>query len=121
VTWLLIKIGIRVVVFGATFAIVSWKDRRVSVHPRYALPLVAVVFALLNAGLYWLLRPVLDLATMGSLGLLMPFLLNGGFLYATARLLRPLKIEGIWPMLRLSGILTAVHGVLWLFLDYIKW
>jgi len=121
VTWLLIKIGIRVVVFGAVFGLYSWKDPRVTVRPKYALPLVALVFAVINTALYWLLKPVLNLATLGSLGLVMPLVLNGAFLYATARLLRPLKIDGFWPMLWLSGVLTLAHGTLWLFLDYIHW
>jgi hypothetical protein len=121
VTWLLIKLGVRVVVFGLVFGLVSWKDPRVAVRPRYALPLVAVVFALFNTLLYWLLNPILNLATMGSFGLVMPFILNGAFLYATVRLIRPLKIEGIWPMIKLAGLLTVAHGVLWVFLDYITW
>jgi hypothetical protein len=54
VTWLLIKIGIRVVVFGAVFGLYSWKDPRVIVRPKYALPLVALVFAVINTALYWL-------------------------------------------------------------------
>jgi uncharacterized membrane protein YvlD (DUF360 family) len=121
VTWILIKLGIRVAVFGLVFGLVSWKDPRVAVRPRYALPLVAVVFALLNTALYWLLKPTLNLATMGSLGLVMPFLLNGVFLYTTKRLLRPLQIEGMWPMVKLAGVLTLAHGLLWVALDYIHW
>ena len=120
-TWLLIKLGIRVVVFGTVFGVYSWKDSRVTVHPKYALPLVALVFAVLNTALYWLLQPILNLATLGSLGLVMPLVLNGAFLYATAKLLRPLRIDGFWPMLWLSAVLTLAHGALWLFLDYIHW
>jgi hypothetical protein len=121
VTWILIKLAIRFVVFGAVFGLMTWKDKRVRVHPRYALPLVAAVFALLNTGLYWLLKPILNLATMGTLAFVLPFALNGVFLYVTARLLRPLRIEGIWPMVVLSFFLTVAHGVLWVGLDYISW
>ena len=120
-TWVLIKIAIRFVVFGLVFGLMMWRDKRVRVHPRYALPLVAAVFALLNTGLYWLLKPVLNLASLGTFAFAMPFLLNGVFLYVTQKILRPLRIEGIWPMVVLSFFLTVAHGVLWLFLDHISW
>lgn len=120
-TWILIKLAIRFVVYGLVFGLMAWRDKRVRVHPRYALPLVAAVFALLNTGLYWILKPVLNLATLGSLAFVMPFALNAVFLYGTERLLKPLRIEGIWPMLVLSLFLTLAHGALWLGLDHISW
>jgi len=117
VTWILIKLGVRLAVFGLVFGLVAWKNEKVTVKPNYALPLVAAVFALLNTGLYWLLEPILNLATLGSIALLMPFLLNGVFLYATDRLLKQLKIEGLWTKVVLAALLTAAHGILWLALD----
>lgn len=121
VTWILIKLGIRFVVFGGAFALVMHRDKRVQIQPRYALPLVALVFALLNTGLYWILSPVLNLATFGAFGMLMPFALNAVFLYGTQRILKPLRIDGIWPMIVLSGALTVAHGVLWVILDWKSW
>jgi len=117
VTWILIKLAIRLVVFGVVFGVVAWRNKKVTVKPKYALPLVALVFALLNTGLYWILKPILNVATLGSLALLMPFILNGAFLYVTERLLKPLKIEGLWTKVVLAGFLTAAHGALWLALD----
>ncbi len=102
VIWLLIKLGIRFVVFGLVFGLITWKHEKVTIQPKYAIPLVAAVFALLNTALYWILRPVLNLATLGSMALLMPFILNGAFLYATERLLKPLKIEGVIPTAQLD-------------------
>ena len=120
-TWILLKLAIRFVVYGLVFGLFTWRDKRVSVQPRYALPLVAAVFALMNTGLYWLLKPILNLATLGTMALLLPFALNGAFLYMTDRVLKPLRIDGIWPMVVLSFFLTVAHGVLWFGLDYISW
>jgi hypothetical protein len=116
-TWLLIKFGIRFLVFGGIFAFVAWKDERVTVQPKWALPLIGLVFAVMNTGLYWLLKPVLNLATLGAMGFLMPLVVNGLLLYATNRVLRPLQIKGIMPMFWLAVYLTAAHGALWLVLD----
>lgn len=118
-TWILIKLGIRFGVFGAVFGFAIWKNEKVNVEPKYAIPLVAAVFALLNMGLYWVAKPVLNLATFGSLAFVMPFILNTVFLYVTNRLIRPLKIDGILTMAWLAFLLTVAHGALWLVLDKI--
>ena len=119
VTWILIKLAVRFVVFGIVFGVVAWKMEKVTIRPKYAVPLVAGVFAILNTALYWLLKPILNLATLGSLALLMPFLLNGLFLYATERLVKHLEIEGLWTKVVFAAILTGAHGVLWVALDVV--
>ena len=73
---LLVKLGARFLVFGAVFAFAARKNPKITVKPRYALPLVALVFALLNTGLYFLLKPVLNIATLGMASLVVPFVLN---------------------------------------------
>jgi hypothetical protein len=117
---LLIKLGVRVVVFGGVLGFAIWKNEKVRVQPKWAIPLVALVFALLNTGLYWV-KPILNLATLGTLWFVLPFVLNGFFLYATDRLLRKVKvkveIEGILTMAWLAFLLTCAHGALWLVLD----
>jgi uncharacterized membrane protein YvlD (DUF360 family) len=116
-TPLLIKLAVRFVVFGAVFGIALRRNKKVSIQPKIALPVVALVFALLNTGLYWLLKPVLNFATLGAAWLLLPFALNATFLWATRRLIRPLKIEGTMTMLWLAVWLTAAHGLCWFVLD----
>lgn len=116
---LLIKIGVRLVAFTLVFAFVAWRSPHVTVRPRIALPLVGLVFAFLNTGLYWLGRPILDFATLGAGWLLVPFILNGLFVWATARLLRVLHVDGVRPMVWLAVLLTAVHGLSWLILDHL--
>ena len=116
-TAIAIKLGVRFLVFGGAFGFAVWKNKKVVVQPRYAIPLVALVFALLNTGMYWLLKPVLNVATLGTMWFLMPFLLNGFFLWGTDRVLRPLKIEGVLTMAWLAGLLTLAHGALYVVLD----
>jgi uncharacterized membrane protein YvlD (DUF360 family) len=108
----LIWLGIRFVVFGVALTFAMKKVKDVKVTPPHALPLVALVFALLNTLLYWLLAPVLNLVTLWTLWFLVPFLANGVFLYVTDRILKPLKIEGMVAFLKTAGIVTVAHLVL---------
>lgn len=80
------------------------------------------MFATLNTALYWMLKPVLNLATLGALGFIMPFVANMLFLYVTLKIFEKKKwfeIDGLIPTLWMAGILTLVHGALWVGLDYI--
>jgi hypothetical protein len=109
------------------------------------MPLIAGFFALLNTGLYWLLKPVLNLASFHAVWFLMPLVLNLIFLVATARVFQPhdlqtsghartgkdappppkpsrrpsLHIDGIMAFLYLAVLLTVAHGVLWFGIDYL--
>ena len=120
-TPVLVKLALRVLVFGLVFALAVKKHERIKLEPRWALPLVGLVFALLNTGLYWLLRPVLNLATLGAAALVVPLAVNGAFLWATqkavARARVKLTIEGLRPAIFLAVLLTVAHGVLYLALD----
>lgn len=120
-TWLLLKVLIRFAVFGLVFGVVAHRSDRVEIRPRLALPVVALVFALLNTGMYWVAKPVLNLATLGTLWVFMPLVLNGAFLWATHRLSRIMRIhmrvDGLATMLRLAVLLTVAHGALYVLLD----
>lgn len=116
-TALAIKLLVRVVVFGGVFAVAAHRHPKISIAPRVAIPLVGLVFALLNTGLYWILKPIVTMATLGGLALAIPLLLNGLFLWATARVLRPLKLAGARPMIYLAVLLTVAHGLLYVVLD----
>jgi hypothetical protein len=116
-TWFLIEIAIRFLVFGGVFWFAARRSDKIRIHPRYALPLVALVFGALNVGLYWLLAPVVNLATFGTMWIAVPFVINGALLYATSRVLRPLEIRGVLTMMWLAGLLTLAHGALYLGLD----
>ena len=120
----LIELGVRFVVFALVFWLAAWKLEKVRISPKWAVPLVGLVFAALNVGLYWLLKPILNVATIGLFGFAVPFVLNGLFLYATsrvvARLRTRLEIDGTLALVKMSVILTLAHGALWLIFENIR-
>jgi hypothetical protein len=146
-TGILIKLGVRLLIFGVVFYIAARRNPKIVIPVKWATPLVALVFALLNTGLYWALLPVLDLATLGALGFAMPLIVNILLLWATVRFFawdklprfvvtasktddkkkkeekgeaKPLfAIDGIFAMLWMALIVTVAHGVLWFALDYV--
>jgi hypothetical protein len=122
VTGILIKLGARLVVFGLVFFLAARRNPKIKLPKKWATPLIALVFALMNTALYWALTPVLNLATLGALGFLMPFVVNLLFLYATVRIFASRKwieIESTMTYLWLALILTVAHGLLWFGLDYL--
>ena len=122
VTGILIKLGARLVVFGLVFYLAARRNPKIKLPKKWATPLIALVFALMNTALYWALTPVLNLATLGALGFLMPFVANLMFLYVTVRIFASRKwieIESAMTYLWLATILTVAHGLLWFGLDYV--
>jgi hypothetical protein len=131
-TGLLIKLGVRLIVFAGVFFVVARKHPKVAIHARWATPLVALVFALLDTAVYWVLVPIFDLATLGTLGLIAPLVANVLLLVATVKFFawdkiphikpdhKPMfEITGTFATLWLALILTAAHGALWFALDYL--
>ena len=135
-TWMLIKLGLRLVAFTAVFWLATRprrdkgvpKDKahvrppRISIQPRWAIPLIGVLFAGLNLGLYWLLRPLLNLASMGMFSIATPLAANALLLWGTTRIVARkqwLKVDGWMAAAWLCVALTAAHGALWLSLDYL--
>lgn len=121
-TWLLVKLGIRLLGFIGVFWLAAAKNPKIKIEPRWSIPLVAGMFAVFNVGLYWLLEPVLNLATFGAAWFAMPLVINLGFLIATLKVFEKKKwfvVEGIWATLSLALLLTAAHGVFWFGLDYL--
>ncbi len=138
-TWILVKLAIRLVAFTGVFWLATrprplkgrpptkdgkpeLRPPRVKIQPKWAIPLVGVLFAGLNILLYWLLRPVLDLATLRTFSFVMPLIVNGLLLWATAEIVKKkkwLQLDGMLAALWLAGMLTLAHGVLWVGLDYL--
>jgi putative membrane protein len=122
----LIKLGVRLVVFTLVFWVAAKKNEKIVFAKKWAPPVVALVFALLNIALYWLLGAVIDLATLGVASFVMPFIVNALLLAATRKVLdlrdwsrEWFKIEGIFAMLWMATFLTIAHGALWFALDYL--
>ena len=124
-TAILIKMAVRLVIFTAVFWFAAKKNDKVVFAKKWAPPVVALVFAVLNIALYWLLIPLFDLATLGAVGFAMPFIVNTLLLYATARIFQMprvkgwFEIQGIFATLWMATFLTIAHGVLWVALDYL--
>lgn len=149
-TWILVKLGIQLVAFTLVFwwaarppkgyvppapvtddKAKGRKDAspahrgpepRILIRPRWAVPLVGMLFAILNVALYWLLRPLLDLATLRTASFAIPFVVNGVLLWGTARIVQKkqwLKISGVLAAMWLAMVLTITQGVLWVALDYL--
>jgi len=134
-TWMLVKLGLRLVAFTAVFWFATRprrergapkdqapKPSRVTIQPRWAIVLIGFLFAALNTGLYSLLRPVLDLATLRMFSLIMPLVVNALILWGTVRLVEKrkwLRIDGWVAAAWLVGFLSLAHGALWLGLDYL--
>lgn len=120
--WILIKLAIRLVAFTLVFWVATRKNPKVRIQPRWALAPVAGIFALFNVGLYWLLRPVLNLATFNVAGFVMPLVINLLFLIATVRVFERkkwLQLDGMRAYLWLAVVLTLAHCVLYVGLDYL--
>ncbi|MEZ4402029.1 MAG: phage holin family protein [Kofleriaceae bacterium] len=121
-TWILIKLAIRLVVFTGVFWFAARKHPKITIEPRWSVPLVAGLFAILNVGLYWILRPVLNLATFNVAWFAMPLIINLLLLIATIRVFQNkkwLQIDGVMATLLMAGFLSIAHGVLYVALDYI--
>jgi uncharacterized membrane protein YvlD (DUF360 family) len=122
VTAILIKLGVRLVVFTAVFWVAAKKNDKVVFDKKWATPLVAFVFAVLNTALYWALAPILNVATLGAAGFAMPLVVNWLLLAGTVRIFESRKwfrIEGIFATMWMATFLTVAHGVLWFALDYL--
>jgi uncharacterized membrane protein YvlD (DUF360 family) len=109
---LVIKLALRVVLFGVALAFATRSISGVTITPRKALPLVALVLALLNAVAYTILSAALNIFTLGVFFFLVPFFANGVLLYAADRFLKPFHVDGMVPLVKLSAVMTLLHVVL---------
>jgi uncharacterized membrane protein YvlD (DUF360 family) len=120
---LLIKLGVRLVVFTGVFWVAAKKNEKIVFEKKWALPVVGLSFAILNTALYWALKPVMNIATLGAIGFLMPLIINGLLLAITVRIFQSkqhwFRIDSWMAMLWMAVVLTAAHGLLYLGLDYI--
>ena len=74
---------------------------------------VAVVFSLLNFFLGWLVKAVLfvpAILTLGLLFLIFPFVVNTVLLWLTDKLLRAFQIDSFGALLLSAAVITLVNG-----------
>jgi uncharacterized membrane protein YvlD (DUF360 family) len=103
---------VRCIVFGIAIAFVTRQNSGVTVQPRSALPVVALVFTLLNALLYGALKTVINFGTLFVLFLVVPFIANAILLWVTDKLMKSFKVEGLGSLAFASLIVTAAHFLL---------
>ena len=119
----LIKLGVRLVVFTGVFWLAARKNQSIVIEKRWATPLVGLAFAVLNTALYWALTPILNVATLGAAAFAMPLVINGALLALTewifARKHHWFRIDGFFAMMWMAIFLTLAHGALWIALDYL--
>ena len=106
---LLVKLLIRVVVFGIVIAFVTRRDSRVTVEPRSALPTVAGVFAVLNVLLYGVLATTLNIGTLFVLFFAVPFVANAILLWVTDKLVKSFRVDGLPALAFASLCVTFAH------------
>lgn len=119
---MLVKLGVRLLVFTAVFWIAAKKNKSIVFDKKWATPIIALTFAVLNTGLYWMLKPILNLATMGAVAFAMPLVINGALLLATERAFQSRKwfrIDGLIALVWMAIFLTLAHGALWVAIDYL--
>ena len=112
-----IYLAIRLVVFVAVFWVAARNNEKVVFDKKWALPIVALAFAILNAALYLALKPIAEIVTLGVVGFAMPMVLNLFLLAVTVRIFQSRKwfhIDGLFAMLWMATFLTIAHGALWL-------
>ncbi len=109
---MVVKLLVKVVVFGVALTLVCRRDPGVKVTPRSALPMVAAVFAVLNTFLYGILATGLNLVTLFAFFFLVPFAVNAILLLVTDRFVKPFKIESLTALVRASFVMTIAHIVL---------
>jgi uncharacterized membrane protein YvlD (DUF360 family) len=107
-SWLVMML-VRVVVFAIAIAFVTRRSSGVRVEPRKQLPLVALVFALLNVALYWLLSTAVTWGSLLTLSLVAPFVANAILIWVTSKLVKALRIDGLLELAYAALILTLVH------------
>jgi uncharacterized membrane protein YvlD (DUF360 family) len=110
-TLLIVKLLVRVFVFGVALTFACRRDGDVKVEPRSKLPLVAVTFALLNTALYSVLAGVLTLPML-LLFFLVPFAANALILVLTDKLLSSFRIDSFTALAKTAGIVTIAHFLL---------
>jgi putative membrane protein len=78
---------------------------------------VAIVFSLLNFFLSWLIKAVLfvpAILTLGLLFLIMPFIVNAVLLWLTDKLIRSFEVETTGGLLVSAAAITLVNAVFYM-------
>jgi putative membrane protein len=98
----------------AVFALSRFFPGIVRVRSGGTAVVVAVIFSILNFLLGWLIRALLfvpGLLTLGLLFFFVPFIVNAVLLWLTDKLMRSFELRGARGLLVSSAVITLVNGV----------
>ena len=105
---------IHMAVLAATILVLARLLPAVRIRSAGTAVLVAVVFSVLNFFLGWLIRAVLfvpALLTLGVLFLFVPFIVNTVLLWLTDKALASFEIKTMRGLLISSAVITVVNGI----------
>jgi putative membrane protein len=105
---------IHIAVLAATIFVLARLLPSVRIRSAGTAVLVAVVFSVLNFFLGWLIRAVLFVPALLTLGLLfffVPFIVNTVLLWLTDKALASFEIRSLRALLLSSVVITVVNGV----------
>jgi putative membrane protein len=105
---------IHIAVLAATIFVLARLLPSVRIRSAGTAVLVAVVFSVLNFFLGWLIRAVLFVPAVLTLGLLfffVPFIVNTVLLWLTDKALASFEIRSLRALLLSSVVITVVNGV----------
>jgi putative membrane protein len=98
----------------AVFALSRFFPGAVRVNSAGSAVAVAIVFSVLNFFLGWLIRALLfvpSLLTLGLLFLFVPFIVNAVLLWITDKIMDSFELRGARGLLVSAGVITLVNGV----------
>jgi putative membrane protein len=98
----------------AVFALSRFFPGAVRVNSAGTAVAVAIVFSLLNFFLGWVIRALLfvpSLLTLGLLFLFVPFIVNAVLLWITDKIMDSFELRGARGLLVSAGVITLVNGV----------
>jgi putative membrane protein len=97
----------------AIFVLSKWVPGIVRVQSAGTAVLVAVVFSILDFFLGWLIRAMLfvpSLLTLGLLFIFVPFIVNAVLLWLTDKMMKSFELRGARGLVLAAGIITLVNG-----------
>ena len=105
---------IHMAVLAATILVLARLLPDVRIHSMGTAVLVAVVFSILNFFLGWLIRALLFVPALLTLGLLfffVPFIVNTVLLWLTDKAIATFQIRSTRALLISSAVVTVVNGI----------
>jgi putative membrane protein len=109
------QVILHLVILSITIIALARLNPSVHIKSTGSAVLVAVVFSLLNFALGWIIRALLfvpGMLTLGVLFLFVPFIVNSVLLWVTDKVMDSFRIDSIRGLLISALVITAVNALL---------